>query len=445
MKNMTTMLAAAAITATACGQTFQLFPDGYIREDTNADGSVILLRDFGDGTVYRWTAPNTFEPIPFTLSTNTGSQLFLSADGSVIGGTTDFAAVGFSADRAEPTGTLTNADINAFLSDFDAGELSTDRDLPSFVLDFEDVTHFLDEYYSAENDPTPRPGPAFYTTADGWTAVDQPANGSTCGMTYWGSPWGLSGDGNTLTGFMWTGLCASAVFSGERGGTTSFFLSPVDGEINANPVSARSINHDGSVIGGFFQTFSRAPGLWVDGVFTRLDEDGAYQGEILAMTPDGTIVAGKRFPVDGSGNIFDGVAVWEQDMNGDYQFMFEAGPVEQGTTSGSDGHSYVLDMNADGTIMVGAEWTGGGSGRGPRYGWIWREGIGIELAEDYITGTLGITLPNIFDPLTGFSFPMKVVAITDVSDDGRVLVGWGKPGTSQLDLPTLTFRIVIPE
>ncbi|MDX9912774.1 MAG: GC-type dockerin domain-anchored protein [Phycisphaerales bacterium] len=223
-----------------------------------------------------------------------------------------------------------------------------------------------------------------------------------------GSAWGLSGDGQTLTGFYWRnpGKAQPMTWTNE-GGVVAL---PVDANRSARVNGA---NYDGSVVVGWEE---RADGawqstVWRNGVKTRLFETEAFAGA-EQVTADGSTIVGQS--INGATRK---AAIWR--WNGT-SYDQELLPLLPGTAVGF-GQAGALGVTDDGATVVGFNiYAFQPFSLGD--GWIWTAETGMIEAEDYIA-SLGLSLPPNFD----------VSAFSGISADGSTIFGSGISTITGLD------------
>ncbi|MFI4882378.1 MAG: GC-type dockerin domain-anchored protein [Phycisphaerales bacterium JB064] len=175
--------------------------------------------------------------------------------------------------------------------------------------------------------------------------------------------------------------------------------------------SARFISGDGSIIigqqsGGGSGSFVR----WIDGVPAEVSFDlpaGFEDFSIGCVSPDGSVAGGVAFPI-----MFDPImnpmraAIWREG----------SGITLLDTLSGGDpGMEDVVNaISANGQFAVGR--VGVGSGAGPFSAGIWFEDGSVRLLSEWLVDEYGL-----FE-VEGWR---GLLEATGISDDGRVIVGFG--------------------
>lgn len=294
----------------------------------------------------------------------------LSDDGSVVVGNTQFAYETFR--WTEGTGVVPLGRATAPVLGVGAGtpDVSADGTRVSATI--------LDDSETAATQ-------GVWTLGSGWQQIMPPTlpDGGILDQSY-GSAWGLSGDGNTVSGLYWRpgqpGGLAHATGWTQSGGL-------VDLGSSGGSSRASAVNYDGSVIVGFDEhpMFGnwRAT-VWVDGVATHLQDNDAFS-EGTACNPDGTIVVGQgwdgvNFSSNGAIWTFNGSS-WDEQMMG----------VLPGTDPIFGGMSIANDVTADGSFVVGFNRF---DFFGSATGFVWTPGGGMVSAADWLA-SIGVTLdPN---------------------------------------------------
>lgn len=243
-----------------------------------------------------------------------------------------------------------------------------------------------------------------WTQGERWTETMPPAppDGGMMGSAY-GSAWGLSDDASTLVGLYWRpgqpGGSAHASYWTEATGVVGLGSSGFNSRAN-------DADYDGNVIVGWDENpdwGGRRPTVWVDGVMTVLESPDGFC-ELYAVTPDGQIVIGNSYNTD---RRFAEAATWEWTGSTWDKQVLGSLP----GTFADYGCVLPYDATADGSVVVGSngfDWT--------QYaGFIWTEEAGMVDLDDFLVDN-GVTLPSGFD----------IQAVTAISDDGTVMVGFGQ-------------------
>lgn len=362
-RNTTLVAALAALAAPAIAQpTMALLPRGYIATDVSANGTVLVGNTVGDGAyeTFRWTQ-------------ETGIVRLGRATVPVIG-------TGAGTPDVSYDGTRISATI-----------LSSDGFATQGIWDLQ----------------------------TGWTETmpPPPADAQSMDGSY-GSAWGLSGDGTTLTGFYWNTL-------GRAQGCT---WSDKTGMVALDQVAGRSVrvnasNIRGDVVVGWEERADGAwrPTAWRSGVkFTLADLDVPSQA--YGVNGSGTIVVGDTVDVTQATR---SAAIWR--WNGtSYQMQLLGWLPGTALTSGGANLDAISD---DGRIAVGTNmytWYPGGSVDG----FVWTPGSGMIKDTKFLT-SLGLNAP----------LGMDIRGFNTISPDGCTIVGYGLLTTGEYQ----TFVITIPK
>lgn len=235
-----------------------------------------------------------------------------------------------------------------------------------------------------------------------------------------GSAWGLSGDGEIVTGFYWRpgqpDGSAHATSWKEGSGIT-------DLGSDGNSSSGRAANYDGSVIVGWDEHPSfgnRRPAVWVNGFKTVFTPDNDGPSELTAANADGTIVVGSDFNFVGN---HEDAAIW-RNVGGNWVVQ-NLGSLP-GTQVG--GLGIASDVTADGSMVVGYNrlnfnfLTSTGT--------VWTASTGLISATQWLANN-GVVLPD------GF----LVQDFSAISADGSTIVGNGLDANFE----SQAFLIRIPE
>lgn len=226
------------------------------------------------------------------------------------------------------------------------------------------------------------------------------------------SSWGLSGDGNTVTGLYWR--------AGQPGGSAHpTRWTAADGVVDlGTPGSgscehcgsgrANATNHDGSVIVGWVENPDFGtwwPTVWVNGVRTVLRETEGF-AEADGVSPDGLTIVGHSFFPPITGASIAEAAVWRWD--GAAWVVQRLGKLPG--TAPPFGLATASDVTADGSMIVGYNRFGAGN----ETGFIWTPATGLVDVVNYLTSN-GVSLPP------NFNF----TDVSGISADGSVIIGIG--------------------
>jgi uncharacterized membrane protein len=246
--------------------------------------------------------------------------------------------------------------------------------------------------------------PGRWTLGSGWQQLMPPTlpDGGVLD-NYYGSGWGMSGDGTTVTGFYWR--------PGQTGGLAHGFqwndgmgLATLGSD--GSQSSGRGANYDGSVIVGWDEdpnNGQRRPTVWVNGAKTVLVPTATASNELRSSDAAGTTVIGNIWNSTTNNNH---AALWRF-VSGNW-FMQDIGTLPG--TQPFSGSAVAGDISADGSIVVGLNrFT---SGPNQTTGFVWTESTGMVSADQFLAN-LGLSLP----PNT------RVVDLTSISADGSTIAG----------------------
>ncbi len=245
-------------------------------------------------------------------------------------------------------------------------------------------------------------------SSSGWTETmpPLPPNGVLLDQSY-GSAWGLSGDGQAVTGFHW-----GVVDEYTRARPSQW--SPTSGMIglpNSAERSARvnAADYDGSVVVGWEEGPGGVwrPTAWRNGTKLLVQDTPAFC-EGMGVNFDGSVIVGMTW--DGATSLRE-AAVWA--WNGvSYELQFH------GALSGTIpnlGFAYLESVSDDGSIAVGSN-SYLHVPSSPRDGLVWTSGGGLVRASDYIAA-LGLS--------SQFPDGMLITDMVAVSPDGSAMTGIG--------------------
>ncbi|MHC4220237.1 MAG: hypothetical protein ACYSU7_17465 [Planctomycetota bacterium] len=336
-----------------------------------------------------------------------GSGTGVSADGSVVvGNTEDFGTFRWTAGTG-----MVDLGRNAFVAIGQAaGTPDVSADGVKISASILDMTGTLMT-------------PGLWTADTGWIDLmpPMPPDGGLIDDSY-GSAWGMSGDGQVVTGLYWR--------PGEPDGLAhAYRWTEATGVVDLGSGGRNSrgsgVDWDGSVIVGFDENPGFGnwwPAVWVDGVRTILSQPDAFTSA-NAVNHDGTVVVGQGYDA----SIFTLVAaVWRWD-GADWNEQ------QLGVLPGTFpefGQAICNDVTPDGSLIVG--WNSFDFGPfGGSTGFMWTEETGMIDVEQFLIEN-GIFPNPLFDILT----------LTAVSDDGRTLVGIGQDWFDMFRIKT--FIITLP-
>jgi len=354
-----TYLAVAAVFTSAMVEAVSAevtleFIGTVLATDVSADGSVIVGNTFGEYETFRWTTAGGVVP----LGRATVPELGVGA------GTPNV-----SSDGTRVSGTILGAD----------------------------------DTYATQG---------IWTLGQGWQeCLPMPSDAGIIDQSL-ASAWGLSGDGNTLTGLYWRagqpGGSAHPSRWTEATGVVDLGTQGSGTCMTCGSGRANDVNEDGSVIVGWIENPNFGnwwPTVWVDGVRTVLKETEGFS-EANGVSPDGlTILGDSWFPPITAGSLAE-AAVWRWDGN---QWVEQRLGKLPGTAP-PFGLATASGITADGSVIVGYNRFGAGN----ETGFIWTQATGMVDIVAYLTAN-GITLPPGFD----------VGTVSAISDDGSTIVGVG--------------------
>ncbi len=254
----------------------------------------------------------------------------------------------------------------------------------------------------------------------GWTDLlpPLPPDGGIMDLAY-GSAWGMSGDGQVVTGLYWR--------PGQPGGSAhplswSADTGPVDLGTFQGSGRANDADWDGNVIVGWDERPDGLwqPCVWADGAQTRLS-DNEFFTHAERVNSDGTIIVGTAADID---SMVAEAAMWT--WNGDTWEERLLGKLI-GTVP-PFGIAIANDVSDDGSLVVGYN----------AYSWygdafLWTEDTGLINLEDFLLDN-GIALdPN-----------LEIQEATAVSDDGSVIVGFASEVNPPYGYQSFIIRLSTP-
>lgn len=244
--------------------------------------------------------------------------------------------------------------------------------------------------------------------SDKWveTMPPLPPDGAEQDLTY-GSAWGLSGDGTTVTGYYINtlGRAQPSTWS-EAGGMVGLPETP------GRSSRVDAANYDGTVVVGWEEssTGPRQPTAWRSGVKFRLDSPD-IGGQAWDVSGDGSVVVGSTKDPSIATRV---AAIWR--WNGSSYDMQLVG-VLPGTAL-TLGQGVLEAVTDDGSVAVGFNLYSSNPG-GPRDAIYWSEATGLVKDTDYLAG-LGLTVPPDLD----------VLEFNGITPDGRTILGIGRLNTN---------------
>jgi len=225
------------------------------------------------------------------------------------------------------------------------------------------------------------------------------------------SAYDISSDGQRCVGLGWDGCSANAFLWSEAEG---MFELP---RIGPSATRADTISGDGTVIGGWDQASngSRRAAVWFENAKTgEWDETLVLEGTF--GNPEGY---GEVYGSNGDGSILVGSADGTSDAtSGGFMYLADDGVVNIGLLP-PEQFPYVggaLDVTEDGRAIVGFQREGFGGGQSFRATY-WTPETGLVDLKEHLNG-LGARIPVAF----------TLAAAMSVSDDGKVICGWGYQG-----------------
>jgi hypothetical protein len=166
---------------------------------------------------------------------------------------------------------------------------------------------------------------------------------------------------------------------------------------------ANDANHDGSVVVGWSSVHPGywQPTVWEDGLITVLHVSERWT-EAKAVNPAGDTVVGTALDTLTGIN---SAAMWVKDGSSWDEYILGALP---GTFGNGVGNVIAMDLNADATLVVGANkkdnWNS--------IGFVWDPEQGIVPALDWLADA-GVALPDSY----------SIYEMTAISDDGTTMAG----------------------
>lgn len=224
------------------------------------------------------------------------------------------------------------------------------------------------------------------------------------------SGYDISSNGARCVGLGWDGCSANAFLWEEGIGIAAL---PAMG---TSSTRADTISGDGHVIGGWDQLNggNRLAAVW------REDAAGQWNEELLLQGMSGNSTGrGEINGSNGDGSVLLGTSTGTTTASkGAFVFREASGVEVLGILAGSLSPTTggFLDTTEDGATIVGFQREGlGGSGRFRAT--IWTNETGLTELKPYLNA-LGANIPESFTLAAGMS----------ISDDGRVICGWGYDG-----------------
>ncbi|MFT5314555.1 MAG: hypothetical protein ACI9UK_000376 [Candidatus Krumholzibacteriia bacterium] len=318
----------------------------------------------------------------------------MSSDGTAVAGNT---AVGFDAFRWTPTTGVIELGMSTSQV---LGNGAGTPDISDDGLRVSATVITPDSLYATQG---------IWTKGVGWEVSMPPLSpeGGELDDSF-GSCWGLSGDGTTLTGFFWrpgnvaTGLAHANTWSLD--GTFTDLPTPIKN------CRGNDLNYDGSVVVGWSERIDGVwcPTVWEDSGVTVLHNQGVFT-EAEGVSGDGNTIWGSA--QDTLTNM-KSAALWVRTPGGWEEQILGALP---GTFPGS-GAAICQDRAENGSIIVGYNTFDGSPYNNS--GFVWTLAEGMVSAADFFASR-GVTLPPFF----------VIDSLTAVSDNGNVIAGFGHDGS----------------
>lgn len=233
-----------------------------------------------------------------------------------------------------------------------------------------------------------------------------PANGVLLDDSY-GTAWGLSGDGQTLTGFFWGVVEEFTRARASAWSSSTGMISLAQGSDRSARVNAA--NYDGSVVVGWEERADGAwrPTAWRGGTQITLEDTEAFC-EAAAADFDGSVITGSSYDDPASMRV---AAIWT--WNGSTYDMQLLGVLPG--TQPNFGEAMLIGVSGDGTLAVG--WNRYFQNPGGQHdGVVWTPSTGLINATTYIA-SLGLS--------SQIPPGMDIRALTAVSPDGSAFTGFG--------------------
>ena len=220
------------------------------------------------------------------------------------------------------------------------------------------------------------------------------------------SGWGISGDVQSVVGLAW--INAGTAHAAQWVASTNSVID-LGSTVAGNSSRANGVDFDGNVVVGWQDGNSRQGAVWVNGVQELITRpDGSPAGEAYGVSANGRWVTGISFSSPfGTASTY----VYDTQLN--------TVQIIPNLSVGAGSRMAGTAVSDDGQMVVGGTWPLGPATFGNAF--VWRAGIWTVPFTDYLA-EIGVTPPANYT----FSF------ITDMSDDGRWMVGWGRTPNNQL-------------
>lgn len=224
-----------------------------------------------------------------------------------------------------------------------------------------------------------------WTEGSGWDALIPPMapDGGIVDGSY-GSAWGLSGDGTTVTGFYWTSVGADAHPSRWVQGQGLIGLEYVlgrSGRVNCS-------NFDGTVVGGWHEepTGPWSPNVWRNGQRIQI-ETSPVLTMVEALNASGDVAVGSTYNVNAARR---NAARW--DWNGASYELTDLG-VLPGTPQTFIAFVSALAVTDDGSMITGVNRFLNNGPFSTETGFVWTEADGMRDLVDVLADH-GLAVPE---------------------------------------------------
>lgn len=266
-----------------------------------------------------------------------------------------------------------------------------------------------------------------WDAADGWTDCipPLPPTGAVIDQAY-GSAWGLSGDGSTVTGYYYSNWAGPVRATGCTWSQSTGIV-PLPGNPGVN-CRVNASNFDGTIVGGWEDHGGPWwPTVWRNGVKTNInDGNGGGGGQVWDLSYDGSILVGSEYQ---ESIMTRAATIWT--WNGSAYVMNNVGRLP-GTVFNS-GQAYFSSTTNDGSLAVGSNLYTLNSGAA-RDGIVWTPSGGLMNATDYIA-SLGLS--------SQIPANMEIREMASVSPDGTVITGIGLL-TDTFQFQSFVIRLAAP-
>ncbi|MBX3390590.1 MAG: hypothetical protein KF691_14165 [Phycisphaeraceae bacterium] len=215
---------------------------------------------------------------------------------------------------------------------------------------------------------------------NGWTETmpPPPADGALVDDGY-GSAWGLSGNGQVVTGFFWSAAYRAIASSwSESSGVLAL------GQTAGRSARANATNYDGSVTCGWEEgeTGSWFPRAWRNGTKYELSNVDGGVTAAEGINGDGSLIVGSSADENTALNV---ATIWT--WNGSGYDAQQVGALPD--TLPGFGQAILLAITNDGSLAVGVNQYSWGNTEGM----VWTQGTGLISAAAYFA-MVGVVLPD---------------------------------------------------